>query len=326
MDSEKPKSDMKKMVTPWWDLVDHYVLAVMFAVSLASVGFQATQDRLTCIPAVTCSHLTRNDSVVRKWSELSNMLHICNRSPSYVVLTTMSDRRQYDYIDNECFKKMDRFSASYSIIFLAEAVILLAISNFWQKFPASANALAYCDQVFSKSMMKALIGEERPVRKQNEFQKKLNLLRDGYSHDITILSFSSLTGQYRLRGVVGLIATIVSLGVNAIYYSLSTGWTQCHLDGHITFSSEHRFFQCTRSMETYFHIVVILLFVFLFLHLVFVFRSFVWSVTGKRREPECSVYQFNSNLTVTLYGDAAFMCHLLQYSNYGIVREKVHEN
>ena len=123
----------------------------MFAVSVASVGLQATQDRLICILAVNCSDLARNDSVVPRWSERSRMSDICNRSPSFVFLMTMSDRRQYDYVNNECYEKIDGFSARYSLIFLAETVILLAISNFWQKCPDCVNALAHCEHLLRNS-------------------------------------------------------------------------------------------------------------------------------------------------------------------------------
>ena len=151
MDSEKPNFHTTKLLTTWWDLVDHYVLAVMFAVSVASVGLQTTQDRLICIPAVNCSDFARNDSVVRRWKGLSDVLDTCNQSASLVVLTNMSDRRQYGYVDNECYKKMHWFSAYYSIIFLAEAVILLAISNFWQKYSNSAGALVIVNICFWNS-------------------------------------------------------------------------------------------------------------------------------------------------------------------------------
>ena len=150
MDSEKPKFHTTKLLTTWWDLVDHYVLAVMVAVSVASVGLQTTQDRLICIPAVRCSDFARNDSVVRRWKEYRDVLDTCNQSESSVVLTKMSDRRQYDYIDNECYKKLHWFSAYYSLIFLAEAVSLLAISNFWQKYSNSASALAHCENLLSE--------------------------------------------------------------------------------------------------------------------------------------------------------------------------------
>ncbi|XP_029195349.2 volume-regulated anion channel subunit LRRC8A-like [Acropora millepora] len=320
MDLEKPKLDTAKLLTTWWDLVDHYVLAVMFAVSLASVGLQTTQDRLICIPAINCSNFARNDPVVHKLSELRNVSNICNRSPSYVVLTTMPDRRQYDYVDNECYKEIHWFSAYYSLIFLAEAAILLAISSFWRKCPDSANALAHCEQKLSESMMKELTDEEQPVEEEQErkiiskkYLKKMSFFLQAYSDKITIFSLSSVTGQYRLRGVVGLILTIAMLILNAVQYSLSTEWTQCHLDGH-------RFFQCTRSMATYFHILSVLLFVFLSLHLVFAFVSFVWSVTGQRRGPKYCFSQSDPNQS-TVHGDAAFLLHLLLNSNYGIVRK-----
>ena len=267
MDLGRPKFEGSKMVTTWWDLVDHYLLAAMFAVSVASVGLQATQDRLICIPVVNCSDLARNDSVVRGWSERSRMSDICNRSSSFEFLTTMSDRRQYDYVDNECYEQMDGFSARYSLIFLVETLILLAISNFWQKCPDCVNALAHCEHLISEfitwefsvrdedsALLEPSEEEQREkLKKQREFLKRLQIFQAGYSQTITRFNLRSLTWQYRLRGVVGLIATIVALLVNTIYYSLRTGWTQCHLEGLAAFSATNRFFQCTRSMGTYFH-------------------------------------------------------------------------
>ena len=168
--------------------------------------------------------------------------------------------------------------------------------------------------------------QERLRRDQEESDKRLSAFAQIYGQRIRKCNLGSLTWQYRLRGAVGSISTIAFLAFNGCYYSLSTGWTQCHLDGHIAFSSEHRFFQCIRSMETYFRTVsAILLFVFLPLHLVFVIRSFVWSLTGKRRGPEFSFSQVYTEPGI-IHGDAAFMCHLLQYSNYGILRKKMHED
>ena len=115
---------------------------------------------------------------------------------------------------------------------------------------------------------------------------------------------------------MGLIATIVALLVNAIYYSLSTGWTQCHLDGLASFFATHRFFQCTRSMGAYFHAGSILFIGLLSLHLIFVLGSFLWSVTGERRGP---TYEIPSpSETFELKGDAAFLFHFIRHSNYSL--------
>ena len=322
MDSEKPNFHTTKLLTTWWDLVDHYVLAVMFAVSVASVGLQTTQDRLICIPAVNCSDFARNDSVVRRWKEFRDVLDTCNQSSSLVVLTKMSDRRQYDYIDNECYGKMHLFSMYYSLFFLAEAVLLLAISNFWQKYPNSASALAHCEHLlleFTKGDI--LVPKDKEGQKQQQEQqqqqteqkqaeqkllKRLKVFEQCYSQKITKFNLSSVTGHYRLRGVVGIIVTIIALLVHAMYSSLSTGFTQCHLDSHVAFSTKHRFFQCTRSMESYFKVGSILHFVLLGLHLFFVFVSFVWSLIGERWGP---VYTITSEKRkprpLTSDGDAA---------------------
>ena len=326
MNSEKAK----KLVTTWWDLVDHYLLAVMFAVSVASVVLQAALDRLVCIPAINCVDIAKNDSVVRSQSERSSMLDACDRSFSFVFLTTMSDRRQYDYVDNECYEKMDGFSARYSLIFLAETVILLAISNFWLKCPDCINALAHCEHLLSEfitgefsprdeesTLLEPSEEEQRDkLKKQRKFIKRLRIFQTGYSYRITKFNLSSLTWQYRLRGVMGFIATIVAFLVNAIYYSASTGWTQCYLDGLAKYSATHRFFQCTRSMGTYFHLGSILVISLLFLHSIFVFGSFLWSVTGERRGPTYEMYDPFEGY-VQFEGDAAFLFHFILHSNYG---------
>ena len=321
---ETLKFDTTKMVTTWWDFVDLYVLEAMLAVSAASLGIQNTQERLICIPAVNCSDFPRNDLVVRRWKGFNDVSDTCNQSSSLVVLTNMSDRRQYDYVDNECYKKMHWFSAYYSLIFLAEAIILLVISNFWHKCPDSANTLAYCEHLISGPMMKWIdtVQPREEQQKHKSLQEfKTGLFLMGYGDEISIFILSSVTTQYRLRGVVGLCFSTVMLILNASGYFRSTEWIQCHLDGHIVFSTEHRFFQCTRFMETYFHIVSILVFGFVSLHLAFAFGSFVWSVTGKRREPE---YTYKSgSAQSTIRGDAAFFFHLLRNSNYAAVRTMV---
>jgi len=122
------KIENKKYLITWWDLVDHYLLAAMLVVSVGSVCLQSSQDRLICLPAVNRSPITAgNDSALR------------NRSSSSVVsLFKMPDRRHYDYVDNECYEKMYWFSLYYSLIFFVETLILVVISNYWQKYPNSA--------------------------------------------------------------------------------------------------------------------------------------------------------------------------------------------
>ncbi|KAK2555681.1 Volume-regulated anion channel subunit LRRC8A [Acropora cervicornis] len=162
MDSESIET--KKYLITWWDLVDYYLLAAMLVVSLGSFGLQSTQDRLICIPAVNRSPITDgNDSALR------------NRSSSSVVsLFKMPDRRHYDYVDNECYAKMDGFSAYYSLIFFAETVILVVISNYWQKYPKSANAVARCEHLVSEYNK----GEFLIKGSAEELVKRLEVLLD----------------------------------------------------------------------------------------------------------------------------------------------------
>ncbi|XP_015778223.1 PREDICTED: volume-regulated anion channel subunit LRRC8A-like isoform X2 [Acropora digitifera] len=356
MDSEKPNSHTTKLLTTWWDLIDHYVLAAMLTVSVASVGLQTTQDRLICIPAVNCSDFARNDSVVRRWSDFSDVADSCDQSASLVVLTKMSDRRQYDYVDNECYGKMHLFSAYYSLFCLVEAVLLLAISNLWQKYPKSASALAYCEQMLLEFTNRDILvpkdkegqqqiqeqQQQQTEQKQTEqkFLQRLKVFEECYSHKITSkFNSSSVTGQYRFRGVLGIVVITAAFFLNVnCYAELSTGFTQCHLDGHVLFSIKHRFFQCTRSMGSYFKAGSILLFILLGLHSFFVFYSFVWSLSGERCGP---VYTITSDeertsdedaasplgyesaaeesLLLKYHGDAAFLFHFIHESNYSFM-------
>ena len=325
-DKDLERSGIKKMVTTSWDLVDDYLLAVMFAVSVASVGLQATQDRLICIPAVNCSDLARDDSLVRQWSKLSNLSYICNGSQSFSVFTTMPDRRQYDYVDNECYKRMDCFSAYYSLFFLGEAVILLAISNFWLKFPYSANVIALCEHLLSKFLMIGFVDQDAEPKKGSGYIKVYNRyfsFRRKYSHEISKKSPLSLTMQYRWRGVVGFMFTTAFFAFDVHCYSLRTEWTPCHLDGHVAFFTGHIFFQCTRSMGTYYHLCSILVMVLLGFHWILVTGSFLWSVTGKRRRPIITINMTGAPKIEHLLGDAAFMFHLIHNSNYGALLSQI---
>ena len=223
---------------------------------------------------------------------------------------------------DDLLKKMHWYSGHYSLISLAKAVILLAISNFWKKHPNGASALTHCEQLlleFTKGDI--LVPKEKEGQQQIQEQQqqqteqkqakqkllqRLKVFEQCYSQKIIKFNSSFVTGHYRLRGVVGIIVAIIALLVHAMYSSPSTGFTQRHLDSHVAFSTKHRFFQCTRSMESYFKVGSILHFVLLGLHLFFVFVSFVWSLIGERWGP---VYTITSEKRkprpLTYDGDAA---------------------
>ncbi|XP_068719291.1 volume-regulated anion channel subunit LRRC8A-like [Montipora capricornis] len=155
MNSVLPSSGTTNLLSTSWDVVDHYLLAAMLAVSVASFGLQTTKDHLICIPAVKCSSVAENNSNFGNGNGSSDVLKVCKKlslqsTSQTVVLTTMSDRRQYDYVDNECYFKMHCFARNYSLLFLAETVILLAISNFWKKYPNTRCALAHCEHLLSE--------------------------------------------------------------------------------------------------------------------------------------------------------------------------------
>ena len=295
-DTSKTASQTSKFVITWWDLVDHYLLATMLAISLASIALQTAQDRLICIPAVDCA---RNDS------------GLCNRSPSAAVhLFKMPDRRHYDYIDNECYKEMHWFSAYYSFIFLVETVILLAISNFWQKYPNSANALARCEHLVSEFNK----GEILMKASADDLVDRLNVFSTGYDKSMPL---GGVTKQYRLRGVLGSIVASACLFYNVTNYFRRDRWTQCKLK-EIDYDTELKdsFFQCSRTLAFYFDLSAILFLVFISGHLLLASGSFFWAYCclGSRPSFKRTLWTVNSETgrVIDYSNDAAFLLHLLE--------------
>ena len=281
-----------------WDLVDQYLLATMLAISVASYALQTAQDRLICIPAIDCP---RNGSA------------LCNRSSSPAVsLFKMPDRRHYDFIDNECYKEMHWFSAYYSLIFLIETVILLAISNFWQKYPNSASPLARCEYLVSEYNK----GDFLIQASARDLLDRLKVLLDAYNKKE--MRWGGVTKQYRLRGKVGIIFTLFFLIFNSIFYACTHGRKPCKLDD-LEYTTERKdsFFQCSRTMGSYFHIATVLFFMFFLVHLLLALRSVWWACTGPLKNTPCfAKTDWTVNTTtgrVTKFnGDAAFLLHLLE--------------
>ena len=322
MDSEKLETE--KCLITWWDLVDHYLLAAMLVVSLGSFGFQSTQDRLICIPAVNCSAIPAgNDSA------------LCNRSSSSVVsLFTMSDRRQYDYVDNECYAKIYWFSLYYSLIFFAETLILVVISNYWQKYPNSANAVARCEHLVTEYNK----GDFLITDSAKDLLRRLEVLLDCYNQQnpeenrqqrncieaciIGQMRWSCVTVQYRIRGLCGSIVALVFLIFNGICYGHRRGWSRCNLDD-VNYATELKgsFFKCSRNIGSYFHIATVLFFVFITVHLFLALKSLYWAyfkhdllkVTPRYVKTSWKINREKGRY-LKFYGDAAFLLHLLKAS------------
>ncbi|XP_044166372.1 uncharacterized protein LOC114952040 [Acropora millepora] len=304
---------LSKFVITWWDLVDHYLLATMLAISLASVALQTTQDRLICIPAVHCS---RNDSA------------LCNRSSSDTVhLFKMPDRRHYDYIDNECYSKMDYFSAYYSLIFLVETVIFLAISKFWQKYPNSANALARCEHLVSEVNKGEILMEATA----DDLVNRLKVFLTGYDKS---MPWGGVTKQYRLRGVLGFIAATACLSFNVASYNniRMNGWSQCKLEKvHYATKLEGSFFDCSRTVAVFLYFIYSLFLVFISGHLLLAFGSFFWAYCRLGRKPRfaktlrLTTIPAERSIAFAFSHDAAFLLHLLENTGCSFVDTVVEE-
>ncbi|XP_015779075.1 PREDICTED: uncharacterized protein LOC107356953 [Acropora digitifera] len=222
----------------------------------------------------------------------------------------MPDRRHYDYIDNECYSKMDHFSAYYSLIFLVETVILLAISNFWQKFPNSANSVARCEYLVSEYNK----GEFMIKDSLKDLLKRLDVLLNDFNGKMPRVG---ITKQYRYRGVLGFLGALACLIVNGISYGDRREWNRCNLeDVDYTTEVEASFFSCSRTVGFYFHLTTAFFFGFIAGHLLLASGSFIWAycclgTTPKERITNWTISD-GTGIAYDCSGDAAFLLHLLK--------------
>lgn len=140
--------------------------------------------------------------------------------------------------------------------------------------------------------------------------------------------WKSVTSQYRKRGLMGSMGSACFAIFCIVCNHLSTGWTHCDLEGHVVFSSEHKRFQCTRYMETFFSVGLPFFIYLLFHHGLASFYSLVWSYTGERRRPKYTI-SYESGEDVVYQGDAAFVLHFIRESRdsfFYTVMENLHKD
>ena len=192
----------------------------------------------------------------------------------------------------------------------------MAISNLWQKYPNTRCALAHCEHLlseFNKGKFEPTSSVPNPD--QSSVTNRLDIFQKRYSRKVLYLDLSSVTFHYRLRGGLRSVVTAVFLAINACYYGCSPRWTTCYLES-VTFVTEQRYFQCSRSTKGYFNIVTISFFVFLPCHFLLLGRSFLWALSSPRKgSPLFKRDDLRRNKSVgqvlKLDGDAAFLFHIM---------------
>ena len=295
---------------------------------------------MICIRAVNCSAVAENNSAFGNGKGSSDVFKVCKnlslQLASIVLTVIMSNRRQYDNVDNECYSNMNCFAKFYSLIFLAETMILLTISNFWQKYPNTRSAVlvALCEHLLSEFNKGKFVSSGATAnlayKLEEIFKQRYGRSRSSKSSlnypcnpsSYLCKHFSSVTWQYRVRGVLGLFFTAGFLILNVCAYvrsGVSASWTSCRLES-VTFVKEHSYFQCSRSIGAFYRIVTISFSVFLALHMFFVVLSTIWArccVGGRRPSFKKSNWIVNpaNGIAFELDGDAAFLFHIMNASN-----------
>ena len=337
MNLEVPNSELpSKLLTPWWDVCIHYTTVAMMVLSLTAIGLQTTKDHLVCLPAVDCTAYERNQSAGNENASY-DALNVCSKlklprkeQPSgTVVLTTMDDRRQYDYVDYECYAQISTFPKFFSLFFFGETFLLLIIFNFWLKYTKTSFALSHfenllsdfnhfecqaCEDMVNEPQRYQCETRELKIR-MNIFRLKLLYCKMQYeSEDYSHKRVTSVTSQYRLRFLLGTIFVIVFLIVNNILYSLPSNLSQCRVEKAL-FSTGYQHFECIRSIASYYEVMAWSFSGLLALNFAFVMKAGHWAIREIRWDPSCVITKSGVHVPFESRRDFAFLMSLLGTSN-----------
>ena len=327
--SESPS----KLLTPWWDVGIYYITGAMLVLSVAAIGLQTTKDGLVCLPAVDCGAAFERNQSVRNANASYDALNACSklklpgkeRPSGTVVLTTMEDRRQYDYVDRKCYAQIPIFPQYFSIIFFGETLFLLFISNLWLKYTKTSCTLSHFENLLSEFNHFELTGCERLANYPQLFDTD-ELKTKVYTFSLKVFYFQeqyngteyshyrvcSLSFQYRLRFVAGLLSLVIMLCSNAIFHSQNSIFSQCRLTKAL-FLKGHEQFECTRPIAGHYSFMAVSFMVLLGVNFMLFLRAGYWAFKELPLEPQCEIEILGR--TDFVRGDVAFLLKLMENSS-----------
>lgn len=320
--SESPS----KLLTPWWDVGIYYATGAMLILSVAAIGLQTTKDGLVCLPTVDCGAAFERNQSVRNANASYDALNACSklkvpgkeRPSGTVVLTTMEDRRQYDYVDRKCYSQIPIFPQYFALIFFGETLFLLFISNLWLKYTKTSCTLNHFENLLSEFNHFELQGCERLANnpglvdtvelktKVFTFAFKVYYFKKQYE------SVCSLTSQYRVRFVAGMLSLVAMLCSNSIFYSQSSIFSQCRLTKAL-FLKGHEQFDCTRPIAGHYSFMAWSFIGLLVVNFILFLKAGFWAFKELPLKPECEIEILGRTNHVS--GDLAFLLKLMENSN-----------
>lgn len=320
-----------KLLIPWWDVCIYYATGAMLILSVAAIGLQTTKDGLVCLPAVDCGAAFERNQSVRNANASYDALNACSnlklpgkeRPSGTVVLTTMEDRRQYDYVDRKCYAQIPIFPQYFSLIFFGETLFLLFISNLWLKYTKTSCTLNHFEHLLSDFNHFELKGCESLANNPQLFNTdelkikvftfafKLFYFKEQYGgREYSHNSICSLTFQYRLRFVAGMLSLVAMLCSNAIFYSQNSIFSQCRLTKAL-FLKGHEQFECTRPIAGHYSVMAVSFMVLLGVNIIPFLRAGYWAFKELGLKPECEILGEAEPVS----GDLAFLLKLMENSS-----------
>ena len=341
--SESPS----KLLTPWWDLGIHYATTAMLVLSLAAIGLQTTKDGLVCLPKVDCGAVFERNQSVRNGNVSNDVLKVCsklkepgNERPSgTAVLTAMEDRRQYAYVEHKCYAQLPKFIQFFSLIFFGETLLLLLISNFWLKYPKTSCILNHFEHLLSEFNHLEYQAYEDLVyiakvtdynrddfrSKAFIFNRKVEYFKKQFkgTEERDHKSLYSLTSQYRLRVLCGMIVSFVILICNTCYYRQHSIFSQCRL-AKVLFLKGNEHFECIRPIHSHYSAMAISFSVLVGVYFIFLIKAGYWAIKelGWMPVSKREAYTYNTlafgndkDYNSDTSGDLAFLIKLLENSD-----------
>lgn len=331
-----------KILTPWWDMLTRYLTGGIMTIGLSTVALQAAKDQLVCIPAVACKGAETVSTSAMTGdlrSTCKAVLEKLSNDSKKEVMTTMVDRRQYDFVDSLCFQNALEWYATYfPFILVAMAAVLVLIDNIWVMYPKTSSTLNHfvtltmdCyNSVGTNSDIFHILSKSKKDSKDAETDEddqvedeavfdlseamKVKTLYDKVEQfrDLFDEKHRLLIVVYKVKAVLEMIFSLGFLVVVIVFYAQLQSSIECQLNDNV-FNAPYQYFVCSRFIVPYYEAISFIFGAAITLYLVVSLYTLIWTLRHSYRKNIFAAVHVDNNINIK--GDLAFLFSLLEQYN-----------
>ena len=334
-----PDSGMK-ILTPWWDMMTRYLTGGIMTIALTTAALQAAKDQLVCIPTVACigAKVAPSSPITEELrSTCMKVIEKLQNGSSREVMTTMVDRRQYDFVDAKCFQtSLDSYSTYFPFILVAMAACLLVIDNIWVMYPKTSSTLnhfvtltmeCYASvgtnsdifSILSKTKDKkegesdedmqaedAIIFDLPQAMKVKTLYDKVEQFRLQFDEKSKLL-----ITVYTIQAILEMLSSLCYLVILCVYFVELGDSFDCELNE--VFNTPYQYFVCSRFIARYYRAVSLIFGAAIALYFITSVYTLIWTLRNSFRQNISADIQVDDSINIK--GDLAFLFSLLEQYN-----------